>query len=303
MDILPDDVYFYLHNFTNLNCVLKFRSVNKLYNMKNYIDIIKEHFELKSKLKINISRLNFNVACMYNCNKLATYLYKTSDSIDSYESFEVSCIYGNIIMSKFLYNIYGNDIHGDYGYIFYMSCYDGHINIMQWIYKTFNLKNDDIDKKIISEYVFNFGYFDIIKWLYELKLLDDDNMYKYFLIVCKCGYMDIAKWIYNNYKIDIHQNNEEAFASVCCNGHIEIAKWLYELGDVDIHVDCDIIFNDACKNDRLDIAKWLFQLDGENIKITLDTIGGNLYTETAKWFNKLIKLNFVADNIYMYRQL
>jgi len=59
-----------------------------------------------------------------------------------------------------------------------------------------------------------------------------------------------------NSPIDIHAENEGAFAWSCCNGYLQIAKWLYKLGiesnfPIDIHANNEFASQLSCKNGHL----------------------------------------------------
>ena len=113
------------------------------------------------------------------------------------------------------------------------------------------------------------GHLTIAKWLLpalnKVSGLDVYDCYKCaFRRSCLNGRLAVAQWLYSmdQYKIDIHADNEYVFRRSCERGHLAVAQWLYSIGGVDIHINEEYAFNMSCLNKHLPVAQWLYSFGG-----------------------------------------
>jgi hypothetical protein len=91
-----------------------------------------------------------------------------------------------------------------------------------------------------------FGHIDIAKWLlliskqdYSIKININNENDEAFRVSCNCGYKDIAEWLYliskvdGNAKVLINGRNDSAFRYSYKNGRKGTAEWLYNLSKID----------------------------------------------------------------------
>ena len=131
--------------------------------------------------------------------------------------FEHACSLGFLEYAKYLVNENDIDIHTSNDYAFRWSCYNGHLEIVQWLVQ-------------LGE---SSGYTKID--------IHTSNDYA-FILSCARGNVEIVQWLIqlgesSGYtKIDIHASNDYAFSSSCENGPqrdsamvdtIRGVKWLY----------------------------------------------------------------------------
>lgn len=83
------------------------------------------------------------------------------------------------------------------------------------------------DKHNLLGYASCFGYFDMVKWLYDRDDTSNKNQYV-FETSCEGGQLHIAKWIYGP-NIEIQQSHNHTFAWACVLNHINIIDWLLGL--------------------------------------------------------------------------
>ena len=111
--------------------------------------------------------------------------------------------------------------------------------------------------------------------------------------------------------INIHENNEYAFARSCTIGHLEMVGWFYDLGlqlnsPINIHADVEFAFRGSCRFGHFEVAKWLYDLSlqlNSPINIHADNefafrwSCGNEHLEVAKWLCSLCdKYSIKIDN-------
>jgi ankyrin repeat protein len=112
---------------------------------------------------------------------------------------------------------------------FCLACYDGHLEIVQWLLSV----NPDINISAENEYAFR--------------------------CVCYRGHLEIARWLLSvNPNINISAETEYAFRWACSQGHLEIAQWLLSVNpNINISARDEWAFRSACEHKHLDVAQWL----------------------------------------------
>ncbi len=124
----------------------------------------------------------------------------------------------------------------------------------------------------------------------------------------KNGHLNTCKWLHNSgieagKPIDLHADEEKAFAWSCSYGHIETSKWLYNLSietgkPINIHAQKEIAFIWSCIAGHIETSKWLYKLGlktGSAIDLYVDggrfhmkDVHDNGYMEMYKWLKKKI---------------
>ena len=124
-------------------------------------------------------------------------------------SFIKACKEENLEEAITIYNKDKPNIHAIDDEAFRYACYNGHINIAQWLYSLEDKPN--IHAK--NEEAFRYACYD--------------------------GYINIAQWLFGlEDKPNIHADDDEAFRFACLNGHINIAQWLVSICD-DYHIEIE----------------------------------------------------------------
>lgn len=159
-----------------------------------------------------------------------------------------------------------------------------------------------------------FGRYDIVKYLYESKSINEQYLKDGFIVACENGQMMVAKWLQKkqNYNSDTLSH---AFKSSCLCGQLDIVKWLYEnykdkivlnnqnsnktlmlsnngLGRVIIDDDINIVFAYACQYNHVNIVNWMYETNIIIVDDTTETSAQNYafykscvygHLELAKW--------------------
>src|SRR5947207_2863187 len=100
---------------------------------------------------------------------------------------------------------------------------NGQLNILKWLYKN----GYCIIDSILCELAIERGYFDILKWAFEIgstkKIFCKENLCMY---AARHGHFEMLKWLYDRGC----QINEWTCASAAKGGYLEILIWLRENG-------------------------------------------------------------------------
>jgi len=206
-----------------------------------------------------------------------------------------SCRYGYLSIIESLkdkiLNVINNKILID-GYE--LCSYDGHFEIMKWLYKNINILEYSEDFKHIIVNSCMIGRLDIITWILDkwpmLKTCPID-CYTSFVVACRNGHINIAKWIIKNYLNLEYDTLNEGFKEACKNGHLNIVKWIK---DIFLEINYNTLnkaFREACKHGHLSIVKWLTENWPNIDHRALDDYAfcqacGHGHIETAKWLIK-----------------
>ena len=180
-----------------------------------------------------------------------------------------------------------------------ISLFDSKINsddLNLWIGKNNYFK---INEYLIQNYTNN--WYDCYGYDYSYMIQQTDLINIVFVYACSENHLNVAKYIFNNFKIDIHYNNNDALEWACAQCNLEIAKWLCELG-ADIHIDNDVIFRRSCYNGEIEFAKWIYQSGSVDIHAVDDKAFKKSceygQIEVAKWLHQL-GVNPNDDNVFM----
>jgi hypothetical protein len=139
-------------------------------------------------------------------------------------------------------------------------CEKEDVNILEWIYKTFNLSREDCEI--------------VVGYLYRL--------------ICPSASLNIVKWIVNSFKMtkkecSIHE--DYVFREACLLGNLEVAQWIAEITNLTAdniticHTNSFKItyyrstttFSIRKNVQHLEVAKWLvkkFKLDKDDFAIS-----------------------------------
>lgn len=95
-----------------------------------------------------------------------------------------------------------------------------------------------------------------------------NKIHCHFINACKNGYILTIKFLLENFKINIHIDDDYAFRLACENGHTETVKYLFSLDNkINIHAVNNDAFVKACMNNHLDIAKYLVSLMNKEVQM------------------------------------
>ena len=119
--------------------------------------------------------------------------------------------------------------------IFIIACENGDINIVKYLYQTYNLNTSNITK--YNFYTINiaceYGYTHILQYL--LNILHNNNVKNIDITygttkACENGHYDIIKYIISTNKQykNIIYNPNICMLSACINSHIDIIGYLYD---------------------------------------------------------------------------
>ena len=169
--------------------------------------------------------------------------------MDCQKQFHEACKNGNLRAITNLLNNHNIDVHVDNEDGFRLACYNGHLNVVQYLLKN----NFNIDVHAENE----------------------DG----FRVACGNGHLNVVQYLLeNNFNIDVHAENEYGFIWACCYGRLNVVKYLLtkmELTDKMIKILCinkceyfDEIKNQIKKykhdvklyNNKLQSCKFLFTL-------------------------------------------
>ncbi len=318
INLLNEDLISYYNRMqfseTKIRTFIKYNLIDTLININNYY--------LNDSI---CDRANFLFACKHGSLKMVQWIYNFNvdnleeDNLLHITIFFLACEEGFLDIAKWIYSIDKIGIeHSDVMIPFRKSCFNGHLNIVQWL---LSLNITKIDIHWNDNYIFKSvcrnghleiakllysddfsisniregfhdacknGHLNIAQWLYHIKkgiifnksitnicecynieivkwlwsvdqILDNQiDIYETFISACRYEKLHIAKCIHSFNKIDIYQNNNQAFISACRNGCLEIVIWMYYLSisegcTIDIHMDDDKLF----KISSLSVKEWL----------------------------------------------
>ena len=190
---------------------------NDLNNLLN--DYCQVHNIVKVNEKCPIIKFHKEV---YNYYKLHGYNY--------YLMFFV--VNKNIPTCRHYIRSYIKDIHQYNELAFQNSCYNGHIEVVKFLWSLKQGINIHTDNELaFRESCYN-GHLEVVKFLWSL-----------------------------NQGINIHVDNEHAFRLSCMNGNIEVVKFLWSLNQgIDIHINNEFAFIWSCYGGHLEVVKFLITL-------------------------------------------
>lgn len=105
-----------------------------------------------------------------------------------------------------------------------------------------------------------YGHLNIVKWLYKKFNIDiHTNKDEPFKRACKNGRINVAKWLCS---IDINifdKCKKDALTDICIGGHFDIAQWFDTLCPISTYTDDDT-FGAACSSGNLNLSSGCSQL-------------------------------------------
>ena len=121
----------------------------------------------------------------------------------------------------------------DYQEQFITFIQNGKLEEIQSFYEQYKLH---IDISADNEHAFRYacynGHLELVQWLYQIKPTIDisaDNEHA-FRGACENGHLNVAQWLYKiKPTIHISARDEYAFRIACEYGHLELAQWLQTL--------------------------------------------------------------------------
>jgi len=283
MNIHPDiETYCKYHNiYYKKNLFFIRRNLDNIFYWacaKNHRGLVKYLVKrFPNSIKNDVINLSFFEICQNNRLELAIYLFQQFGcqiSDKNYSLLISSVKMGNLIIIRWLYSL-PKGIILTRGYrnietitkIFRVACFNGKLNIAKWIYDSYKsiIIEDTFFAKKLLGIVTTKGLLDMIKWFYEIGLVDSYNYRQnLFEKACRGKNLELTMWIHSQGGIDIHNNSDYPFR-IACGGYLETAKWLYLFGEIDIHSNNEGPFHEACEKGKLVNAQWLYSLGGVNI--------------------------------------
>lgn len=269
----------------------KHKNLKSIYSsdISDMIDMININDDTEYVFKHAAKNGNLHVAKWAHQCRLEAGLDLLHDSSTSpiyYDIFELSCEFGQLVISKWIYQEYQQIItkntkvmHTAFklasknGHLetikwlyhinpiivvdcydaFDLSCSNGHIEIADWLIKLGAVTSKQVEKTFID--TCKKGHLECAKLLIHYDISDIAHD-KAFVISCCNNHLSLSKWLISISKLNELSFND-AFISVCRKGYFDIAVWLYNLGSVDIRINDDISFKHCCINKHTNIAKWL----------------------------------------------
>lgn len=215
------------------------------------------------------------------------------------EAFRYSCSNQHQHVAQWLYKIGYDNIDKKTIYdAFVNSIKKAHLELVKWLYEIGNeikeIKNY-INKKFIIIYIHK--NFEIIKWIYNLGLLDSKKAKNWFSCCCEYGDLHIVQWLYNLNIIDIKAIINDVFLICFRYNHFEIAKWLYSLGNVNIHIDNNTAFRWCYLNKSLEMAIWLYSLGGISVDAQIDVFKMSCKYNMLKIAQWVYSLGNIDNNV------
>jgi ankyrin repeat protein len=201
---------------------------------------------------INENNIDINKLFIYSCKKgyltIIRYIYSIFLNNNGNhhlnllnKAYNISIKYGHVHVIKWLKSI-GVVSPMNNTDMFIISCINGHLNIVSWLYNTYNDINisEHIDQLFII--LCQVGKLEIIKWLNKIVNMCNINYNIAFNVACKYGNLDIAKYLLSFDIIDIRFGDDYAFKSSCRYNYINIAKWLKSMcNDYDLEIENNTI--------------------------------------------------------------
>lgn len=208
---LNKDIYPIIISYLSVSDIKNLMLINKFHFkiISNIVSIDLNNFKkFYNSFLINSNKINFvEIIVLFNNFNVFRYYFNIS-SKNNY--LEYSCMHDNIFIFSY-FKIFNSSEILKY---FAISCLNGSINILKYLYNRYNLILHDINlKKTLS----------IIK---HIKII-------------KNGKYDTKKY-----------QNFDYISLACRNNHINVAKWLLSLNFT--FDNKDYIFKSACINDYLD---------------------------------------------------
>lgn len=278
----------------------------RVYNNSDLNNLLVDYCQVHNIVKFNDKSQHL---------KVHTNIYKQKEKYISY----ANSLYrnnNNILIARHYIKIYTKDIHGEKEVLFRSSCYNGHLEIVKFLWSL----DHNIDIHAYDEYAFRMscynGHLEVAKFLWSLNKGIDIHIENEDIFRSSCirGHLEVVKFLWSlNQNINIHVSNEFAFRYSCLRGHFEVVKFLWSLNKkIDIHANnedaesneftsaarirvYEFAFRDSCCNGHLEIAKYLWSLN-QNIDIH---INNDKIFKTCCFQNKLEIVKFL---ITIYEQ-
>jgi hypothetical protein len=167
--------------------------------------------------------------------------------------------------------------------VFCWTCYNGHLEVAQWLFQISKKKEQPINISAFNEHAFchacRYGHLELAQWLFQVSKEKGQpinisvNNEEAFRWACMKGHLHVAQWLLQiKPDIDISAYNFQAFRNACYNTHLEVSQWLWLF--LRTTIDIQMIeqhFRFACQYGDLEIAQWLYQISkekGQDINIS-----------------------------------
>ena len=241
-------------------------------------------------------------ACVGNIDALKFAIQRTApEKHHIYQCLLQSCMFNNIDIVKYICEHFDVDISSDKNYILRETCSSGHLNILIYLQKKYNLTTNIPSCLIRAAHN---GNMEIVRWLCHHNKYDNDTLkksiyfaqkYKYnyqalWLMSYKCG-IDLENitehdkyiliyyfskknklWYLHKFfefiKLTIDDRINTAFCLACRHNKIESAMFLVDKFPININTNDEYAFRKACKYGYNHLALWLDNLN-KNINYSI----------------------------------
>ena len=248
--------------------------INKMISTKNIKDACTTDNRevilwLYKECKLSLKNCDF-IATDNNHFDLLKFIYSQDNSINT--CFSIACSKCDFEMIKWCHE--KNKEKYDYNAIFYYCCLRGNMEILMWLYETFDINlNKYNSNQCINNACAN-GHIDLAKWIKNNGNVPDYNCP--FGRACERNHLDVAQWLYPY----VDKISNDTLYNVCKRGHIDILKWLKTISTL----PSDIIEYALCYN-RMEIVNWLWT-DNTRVYITLDELYIKGHYDAIVWLTE-----------------
>jgi hypothetical protein len=206
------------------------------------------------------SRMSFTAQAMNNAMKqghleIVIWLHKNRTEGFSSDGMKDAARFGKLNILEWIHNSIENEFHSHWWpMISPIAALNGHFDIVKWIWEH---RPDDFDELTIQEAAGG-GHFEIVKWIEE-----NTKNPKFQFIIDKLPlsrkFNEIVGFLQ---KYKIYGFTEQAFDNAALQGDLDTLKWLYN-NNTD-QISCtDIKFEYVAQSGNIEVVKWLDQIDCE----------------------------------------
>lgn len=146
--------------------------------------------------------------------------------------------------------------------MFTSAAHNGHIHILQWITETLHFTQEEVVQTLSLTLVAGNGDIEILKWItttFDIKVFNISP----FIAASQSGKLEVLKWLTNTFGYthdDVISCDNAAFHMASSNGHLHVLQWMtdtFQLCSNDIYAQNHMVYNVAHANNHLHVVQWL----------------------------------------------